>query len=147
MLALKDACISPKTKKPYIQTSVGGRDNSPEGHQVVILRLAQLILWLLMSAGRLFSWIRILLRKRGGSEVLLRTGSGTSSIRKELGWGNTESEGGRFCTWCILARCMQPCSQWISIYCRYESYPPLYPCTSIQCIAPSNAYAAMPVLL
>lgn len=37
MLALKDACIHPTTKKPYIQTSVGGRDNSPEGHQVVVL--------------------------------------------------------------------------------------------------------------
>jgi len=33
MLALKDVCIHPTTKKPYIQSSIGGRDNSPEGHQ------------------------------------------------------------------------------------------------------------------
>jgi len=34
MLALKDKCIHPTTKEPYILASVGGRDNSPEGHQV-----------------------------------------------------------------------------------------------------------------
>lgn len=35
MLALRDDCIHPTTKKPYILESSGGRDNSPEGHQVV----------------------------------------------------------------------------------------------------------------
>jgi len=34
LLGLKDKCIHPTTKKPYILHSVGGRDNSPEGHQV-----------------------------------------------------------------------------------------------------------------
>ncbi|KAI9841863.1 MAG: hypothetical protein M1837_000333 [Sclerophora amabilis] len=33
MLALKEQCILPTTNKPYIKTSVGGRDNSPEGMQ------------------------------------------------------------------------------------------------------------------
>jgi len=33
LLGLKDKCIHPTTKKPYILQSVGGRDNSPEGHQ------------------------------------------------------------------------------------------------------------------
>jgi len=36
LLGLKDKCIHPTTKKPYILHSVGGRDNSPEGHQVVV---------------------------------------------------------------------------------------------------------------
>jgi len=34
MIALKDKCLHPTTQKPYILSSVGGRDNSPEGHQV-----------------------------------------------------------------------------------------------------------------
>jgi len=33
MLALKQNCIHPTTKQPYILDSSGGRDNSPEGHQ------------------------------------------------------------------------------------------------------------------
>ncbi|KAL2057026.1 hypothetical protein ABVK25_002765 [Lepraria finkii] len=33
MLALKDQCMHPTTNKPYIKTSVGGKDNSPEGIQ------------------------------------------------------------------------------------------------------------------
>ena len=35
MLALRDKCLHPTTQKPYVKSSVGGRDNSPEGHQVV----------------------------------------------------------------------------------------------------------------
>ncbi len=35
LLALADDCIHPTTKKPYMKSSVGGRDNSPQGHQVV----------------------------------------------------------------------------------------------------------------
>lgn len=35
MLALKEKCNSPQTKKPYMLDSSGGRDNSAEGHQVV----------------------------------------------------------------------------------------------------------------
>jgi len=34
MLALRHKCISPATNKPYILDNSGGRDNSPEGHQV-----------------------------------------------------------------------------------------------------------------
>ncbi|KAK2795360.1 hypothetical protein FQN50_009751 [Emmonsiellopsis sp. PD_5] len=33
MLALKDICIHPTDQKPYLKTSIGGRDNSPEGLQ------------------------------------------------------------------------------------------------------------------
>ncbi|KAH7399941.1 hypothetical protein BKA64DRAFT_469763 [Cadophora sp. MPI-SDFR-AT-0126] len=33
MLALRQNCIHPTTKEPYILDSTGGRDNSPEGHQ------------------------------------------------------------------------------------------------------------------
>ncbi|KAK0625201.1 dabb-domain-containing protein [Bombardia bombarda] len=33
MLALKDKCIHPQTNKPYLKTSVGGADSSPEGRQ------------------------------------------------------------------------------------------------------------------
>lgn len=35
MLALKELCLHPETKQPYIVHAVGGRDNSEEGHQVV----------------------------------------------------------------------------------------------------------------
>lgn len=34
MLALKDNCIHPTSQKPYIVSSSGGVDNSPEGLQV-----------------------------------------------------------------------------------------------------------------
>ncbi|KAB8258188.1 hypothetical protein BDV32DRAFT_126239 [Aspergillus pseudonomiae] len=33
MLALKDNCLHPSSNKPYIKTSFGGIDNSPEGIQ------------------------------------------------------------------------------------------------------------------
>lgn len=33
MLALKDNCVHPETKKPYVKTGKGGKDNSPEGRQ------------------------------------------------------------------------------------------------------------------
>lgn len=39
MLALKEQCLHPTTKKQYILESSGGRDNSPEGHQVVPILL------------------------------------------------------------------------------------------------------------
>jgi hypothetical protein len=38
MIALRENCIHPTTNKPYILDSSGGRDNSPEGHQVVLTR-------------------------------------------------------------------------------------------------------------
>lgn len=34
MLGLKDNCLHPSSSKPYIKTSSGGADNSPEGIQV-----------------------------------------------------------------------------------------------------------------
>ncbi|KAL3480194.1 hypothetical protein BJX99DRAFT_36227 [Aspergillus californicus] len=33
MLALKENCIHPTSQKPYILSSSGGKDNSPEGMQ------------------------------------------------------------------------------------------------------------------
>ncbi|KAF3763117.1 stress responsive A/B barrel domain protein [Cryphonectria parasitica EP155] len=33
MLALKDNCVHPQSKKPYVKMGMGGRDNSTEGHQ------------------------------------------------------------------------------------------------------------------
>ncbi|CZS88117.1 uncharacterized protein RCO7_01083 [Rhynchosporium graminicola] len=33
MLALRQKCIHPTTKQPYMVENSGGRDNSPEGHQ------------------------------------------------------------------------------------------------------------------
>ena len=35
MLALKDKCIHPTSKQPYVKSYGGGRDTSPEGLQVV----------------------------------------------------------------------------------------------------------------
>ncbi|KAJ4369160.1 hypothetical protein N0V83_006244 [Neocucurbitaria cava] len=32
MLALKEQCIRPTSQKPYILSSSGGKNNSPEGH-------------------------------------------------------------------------------------------------------------------
>lgn len=34
MLALKNNCVHPETKKPYITSVTGGKDNSIEGAQV-----------------------------------------------------------------------------------------------------------------
>lgn len=39
MLGLKDKCIHPTTKKTYVKSYGGGRDNSPEGQQVVAIPL------------------------------------------------------------------------------------------------------------
>jgi len=33
MLGLAHECTHPTTKKTYIKTAAGGKDNSPEGHQ------------------------------------------------------------------------------------------------------------------
>ncbi|CAG8934035.1 unnamed protein product [Penicillium salamii] len=33
MLSLRDTCLHPASQKPYIKTSSGGLDNSPEGAQ------------------------------------------------------------------------------------------------------------------
>ncbi|CAG8938043.1 unnamed protein product [Penicillium salamii] len=33
MAALKDTCLHPSSKKPYIKSASGGKDNSPEGAQ------------------------------------------------------------------------------------------------------------------
>lgn len=33
LLALKQDCIHPTTRQPYIKSAVGGRENSPEGLQ------------------------------------------------------------------------------------------------------------------
>ena len=35
MLALATECVHPRTKQPYVKSYGGGRDNSPEGLQVV----------------------------------------------------------------------------------------------------------------
>ena len=35
MLSLKEQCLHPETKQPYLKSVVGGRDNSPEGMQVL----------------------------------------------------------------------------------------------------------------
>lgn len=34
MLRLKDTCLHPLTKKPYLKMARGGLENSPEGKQV-----------------------------------------------------------------------------------------------------------------
>lgn len=34
MLALKTNCVHPETKKAYIKSSIGGKENSEEGRQV-----------------------------------------------------------------------------------------------------------------
>lgn len=31
MLALKDQCLHPTTKTPYVKSGIGGKQNSPEG--------------------------------------------------------------------------------------------------------------------
>lgn len=36
MLALKEKCVHPETKKPYIKAAHGGKDNSHEGLQVCL---------------------------------------------------------------------------------------------------------------
>lgn len=36
MLALSEKCLHPNTKQAYVKSYGGGRDNSPEGLQVVV---------------------------------------------------------------------------------------------------------------
>jgi hypothetical protein len=146
MLALKDACLHPTTKKPYIQTSIGGRDNSPEGHQVVVLLLPPHNIPALTPAGRLFPRLCFTFRKRRGSEVLFRARSSTSDIREELGRCNTENEGCGYFAWCILAGCheLECYPKAKSMHCGFDGYH-----LSLYCMrAPiSNAPLLMPASL
>jgi hypothetical protein len=34
MLALREKCVHPTSQKPYVKSSSGGKNNSPEGHAV-----------------------------------------------------------------------------------------------------------------
>ena len=36
MVGLKDSCLHPTSKQPYIKSASGGTDNSPEGLQVLL---------------------------------------------------------------------------------------------------------------
>lgn len=36
MVGLAEKCIHPTSNKPYVKSHGGGRDNSPEGQQVVV---------------------------------------------------------------------------------------------------------------
>ena len=39
MLALKDQCLHPTSKTPYVKSGVGGKQNSPEGKTVSVSSL------------------------------------------------------------------------------------------------------------
>lgn len=43
MLGLKDTCVHPTSAKPYILSFTGGKDNSPEGAQVGICSLLEIL--------------------------------------------------------------------------------------------------------
>jgi hypothetical protein len=36
MVGLAEKCVHPTSNKPYVKSHGGGRDNSPEGQQVVV---------------------------------------------------------------------------------------------------------------
>jgi hypothetical protein len=40
MVGLAEKCIHPTSNKPYVKSHGGGRDNSPEGQQVVVAPFA-----------------------------------------------------------------------------------------------------------
>lgn len=40
MVGLAEKCVHPTSNKPYVKSHGGGRDNSPEGQQVVVASLA-----------------------------------------------------------------------------------------------------------
>jgi hypothetical protein len=42
MVGLAEKCIHPTSNKPYVKSHGGGRDNSPEGQQVVVAPFAVL---------------------------------------------------------------------------------------------------------
>jgi hypothetical protein len=39
MVGLAEKCVHPTSNKPYVKSHGGGRDNSPEGQQVVVAPL------------------------------------------------------------------------------------------------------------
>lgn len=41
MLALKEKCLHPDSGQPYIKSASGGKDNSPEGKQVLLFQVLQ----------------------------------------------------------------------------------------------------------
>jgi hypothetical protein len=40
MVGLAEKCVHPTSNKPYVKSHGGGRDNSPEGQQVVVAPIA-----------------------------------------------------------------------------------------------------------
>lgn len=75
MLDLSNKCMHPKTNKPYVKSHGGGRDNSPEGHQVVIAPIFRRETRCTVAhadhpSGRLYTWICLRVRKRRGQGIL-----------------------------------------------------------------------------
>jgi len=67
MLALREECIHPTSNKAYVLESSGGKDCSPEGHQVSSHHAGGLCLpnsvgdledVLTQELGRTYSWVR-----------------------------------------------------------------------------------------
>lgn len=95
MLALSDKCVHPQSKKPYVRSHGGGRDNSPEGLQVVVaLSLATLSTAINKLPGGLYPRLRIRVRQPGGSEVLPREGPCPPRVCGELKRCGAERESG-----------------------------------------------------
>lgn len=86
MVDLRNQCIHPTSKKPYITSASGGRQDSPEGNKVCsvlhplflyslrlsvcVIRMWGLGLLVNRLAGRVFARLHAGVRKRGGPEIL-----------------------------------------------------------------------------
>jgi hypothetical protein len=62
MVGLAEKCMHPASNKPYVKSYGGGRDNSPEGHQVVVYPLEAKRLHDLTDGrqlGRILAWLHL----------------------------------------------------------------------------------------
>lgn len=103
--------MHPSTGQPYILSGSGGKDNSPEGAQVVVHHLVTRRAWTNIL-GWLYSRLCCRIRLRSRSRLLRLTRSDPSSICEEE-WSEVRRRtGSGLCKGCILRRLPVVLSCW-----------------------------------
>ena len=84
MLGLKDTCLHPETKVPYMKSYGGGSNNSPEGAAVRASNTSNRVT-LLTAIARPSVWICLRVPVRGRQGLLPEQGSFSSQVRGRCG--------------------------------------------------------------
>ena len=97
MLGLKDSCVHPASKAPYIVSATGGKNYNPEPTVCIYIFLLHHTAYVPVCCGRLglanrsgvgcclggvSIWFRDELRDRGGLEILFGEGPGAPGVQE-----------------------------------------------------------------